>query len=293
MTRCIGTMTRGVIRRPWRRCASVTTLGVCLALLVFALWSLTDGVAPASGLDDTLDDVRARPPGPTPAPGASDPPLNGQQYGAGTSKVDAQVAQAVSSGNGFRSIATGLEHTCGILTTGRIRCWGGVGVARETPPEGLFQSVDPGVHFTCAVRQNGAIACWGSNIEGQSTPPEGTFAAVRTGHDHGCGLKTDDTIVCWGRNRLGASTPPTGKVRLPGHGVLPQLCGQAEWLSSVLGRQRARSDRCAGRGFPIGDRRGVPFLRRSLYRCGRLLGWQPAWSVYGSGRGVPVRERRG
>ena len=62
MARLIPSMCRGLIHRQWLGYVPVATLGVCVALLVFALWSLADSVAPVHGKDDDLDRMPDRQP---------------------------------------------------------------------------------------------------------------------------------------------------------------------------------------------------------------------------------------
>ena len=41
-------------------------------------------------------------------------------------------------GESFQQVATGGEHTCGILTDGTVECWGSNGSGRSTPPAGSW-----------------------------------------------------------------------------------------------------------------------------------------------------------
>eukprot|EP01043_Picozoa_sp_COSAG02_P028930 COSAG02_NODE_1778_length_10950_cov_7.595060_3_plen_322_part_00 len=76
------------------------------------------------------------------------------------------------------SIAAGFEHTCAILGTGSVACWGGhrhgaTGqgvVAGSTPtpiqvelgPGRTAVSITAGHDFTCALLDNGKVSCWGA-----------------------------------------------------------------------------------------------------------------------------------
>jgi hypothetical protein len=47
---------------------------------------------------------------------------------------------------------------------------------QSSPPSGTFQSVGAGMHHTCGVTTSGAVKCWGPDDggdydSGQSTPP--------------------------------------------------------------------------------------------------------------------------
>lgn len=85
-------------------------------------------------------------------------------------------------------IAAGAEHTCALMNTGNVRCWGrnnygqlGRGHTNnvgdnEQPYEGGDSDVDvggtvknivAGGHHTCALLDNGHVRCWGFNAYGQ------------------------------------------------------------------------------------------------------------------------------
>ena len=110
----------------------------------------------------------------------------------------------------FTSVSAGLFHTCGVLDTGAVECWGWDNVGQSTPPAGTFTSVSAGGYHTCGVLDAGAVECWGSDEEGQSTPPAGTFTSVSAGLAHTCGVLDTGAVECWGWDEYGQSTPPDG-----------------------------------------------------------------------------------
>jgi len=79
--------------------------------------------------------------------------------------------------SGVEQIAAGYSHTCALLNTGAVRCWGtghsgelGNGklvVAQNTPvaPRGLSCVVELGLgdRSSCARLKNGTVRCWGEN----------------------------------------------------------------------------------------------------------------------------------
>jgi len=109
---------------------------------------------------------------------------------------------------GAPQVEAGGSHTCGVLATRRVACWGDNGSGQATPPGGLFTQVSAGFAHTCGVRSDGTVACWGSNSNGQATPPVGLFTQVSAGNSHTCGVGSDGTTACWGLNNLGQATPP-------------------------------------------------------------------------------------
>jgi alpha-tubulin suppressor-like RCC1 family protein len=79
-------------------------------------------------------------------------------------------------------VVTGGEHTCSLLDTGRVRCWGSsrFGVlgksgsdivlaqdAVEVDVGGRVVDITAGAFHTCAVLDTGVARCWGDNSEGQ------------------------------------------------------------------------------------------------------------------------------
>jgi hypothetical protein len=143
---------------------------------------------------------------------------------------------ALSSGSGyiFQAVAAGAEwpaggisgakHTCGLVITGQLLCWGFdydgettvYFLDGGTVPEGYtFQAVACGTHHTCGLVQvTGQLLCWGSNTYGQTTVPTGyTFQAVATGGSHTCGLvQITGELLCWGYNSQGQTNVPAGLV---------------------------------------------------------------------------------
>ena len=105
--------------------------------------------------------------------------------GSGQLGVDTVVQQSltpvlVGGMTNAIEIATGGSHSCAVLTTGHVQCWGsnglgqlghGIGVNTHTPVEvvGVTTAVHitAGLFHTCAELTNGSIKCWGSNDQGQ------------------------------------------------------------------------------------------------------------------------------
>jgi alpha-tubulin suppressor-like RCC1 family protein len=90
-----------------------------------------------------------------------------------------QIAGDIS----FRTVRAGVNHSCGLSTSGEAFCWGynergalGVGTFSKAAPQGIatptpvmdghsFVAIDVGNH-TCATTATGDVYCWGFNFFG-------------------------------------------------------------------------------------------------------------------------------
>jgi alpha-tubulin suppressor-like RCC1 family protein len=151
-------------------------------------------------------------------------------------------APAVDVGGGrVVAVHAGLSHTCVLLATGRVRCWGyahqgrlGYGnednVGDDEPPSragdvdigGVALKIDLGTYHTCALLTDGALRCWGGGFYGEtghgnrdlvgddetaaSVPPVdfgGAAVDVATGGHHTCVLLDEGRVRCWGDGNYG------------------------------------------------------------------------------------------
>lgn len=153
-----------------------------------------------------------------------------------------QVAGEVQLGGTAVQIAVGGAHTCALLDTGAVRCWGRGGDGRlgyadfqdigddETPASvgnvdvgGVVTQITAGGSHTCALLDTGAVRCWGSGALGQlgyasqqnvgdnETPASRgdvsvgvLVAAVDAGAAHTCVLTSAAGVRCWGSGADGA-----------------------------------------------------------------------------------------
>lgn len=145
-------------------------------------------------------------------------------------------------------ITAGALHTCALLDSGGVRCWGnntegelGNGTAiPSTVPVGVSgittaQAVTAGSTHTCALLHGGTVACWGNNGNGQlgdGTSSGGltpvlaqgitTATAVAAGGFHTCALLADGTVTCWGSDgsgQLGDGGSGTRPAPVAVHGI--------------------------------------------------------------------------
>jgi len=132
---------------------------------------------------------------------------------------------------GVKQIVASDIHTCALLKTGSVLCWGDntfkelgneIG-GRSTLPvsvNGLtskVMEVTAGYGHTCALLETGDVKCWGLNSYGQlgdgtktnsKTPVTvtgllGEATAISAGYSHTCALLKSGEIKCWGKNDKG------------------------------------------------------------------------------------------
>jgi alpha-tubulin suppressor-like RCC1 family protein len=140
--------------------------------------------------------------------------------------------QVFGLGSGVAMLAVGYHHSCALLGSGAVRCWGdnssnqvGNGssptVDQGTPTgvTGLASGVRmiaAGIFHTCALLNAGTVKCWGWNIYGslgdnstldRTTPVDVVgLSGVRTiaaGYNHTCAVLDGGGVRCWGENSSG------------------------------------------------------------------------------------------
>lgn len=143
---------------------------------------------------------------------------------------DSPVPVSVDAlGGAVIALTTGYSHSCALLSTGFVQCWGddsygqlnGNSEARSSPVlvDGLGGSVAAIASrefHTCALTNLGAVKCWGSNVFGQlgnGTLPRRRIvvevsglpdvSAIAAGGAHSCALTKQGAIRCWGNDTSG------------------------------------------------------------------------------------------
>eukprot|EP00798_Chlamydomonas_sp_ICE-L_P005343 gene5343-12937_t len=141
-----------------------------------------------------------------------------------------------------RSMSIGSAHTCALMSSGRVKCWGDniygqLGYGSNGPIDGIVDvdlgggtyasAISAGNFHTCALLSTGRIKCWGLNTNGQlgqgcvSTSVGSNsgdmgdnlpvvdlgrnafVVAVTAGGMHTCALLQGGTVKCFGLNTFG------------------------------------------------------------------------------------------
>ena len=153
-----------------------------------------------------------------------------KQLGSGGSPMTSTSPMIIDSGVQYSKISLGYAHTCGITTTGVLKCWGynnysqlgDGGTATASSPlvidSGVtYSSIELGDNHTCAITSTGVLKCWGRNTYGQvGDGTSGTIVALPAVIDSGveysditagetttCGITTAGVYKCWGLNEVG------------------------------------------------------------------------------------------
>lgn len=151
------------------------------------------------------------------------------QLGNGTNKGDFTTPVTVGGVTTATEVAAGGQHTCALLTSASIDCWGynkfgelgnGTKTERTTPVavSGISTAiqVSAGYGHTCAVLSGGKIDCWGENAyeqlgdgktENSSIPVAvsgiSTATSVTAGGFGTCAVLTGGKVDCWGYGEFG------------------------------------------------------------------------------------------
>jgi alpha-tubulin suppressor-like RCC1 family protein len=144
-----------------------------------------------------------------------------------------------------QQLAAGLVHTCALLVSGEVHCWGGNFAGqlgdgslddRAAPAPALTDATIVEVstlgNHVCGRADDGALYCWGNDMDGQlgtgspvaacrwddlrffcAERPErvraGSWKAVAAGGSHTCAVRDDGLVWCWGSNRHGQLGAPS------------------------------------------------------------------------------------
>lgn len=173
----------------------------------------------------------------------------GQLGYGGTASIgdNEQVSSAgpvnLTAGRTAKAITAGAFHTCAVLDTDTVRCWGlgsngqlGYGATGAVLNPALVadpvdlgdgrtaRAITAGFAHTCAILDNGGVRCWGLNDVGQlgygnkvsigdnepadaagpvDLGAERTAIAISSGGEHTCAVLDNGQLRCWGSGLYG------------------------------------------------------------------------------------------
>ena len=154
----------------------------------------------------------------------------------GTSQQNSPtLTSSLGTGRTAVAISAGQYHSCAILDSGSVSCWG-YGIEGQLGNGGTSQQNSPtltsslgtgrtavaisagGIH-TCAILDNGSVSCWGEGSKGrlgnggtsqQNSPTltnslgtGRTAVAISGGAKHTCAILDSGSVSCWGDGAIG------------------------------------------------------------------------------------------
>ncbi len=153
------------------------------------------------------------------------------QLGNGRTATRCSPVSVVGLGGPAAAVSAGFSHSCAVLKTGRIQCWGNAAGGRlgnrllsgyRVSPvnvEGITdaKAIVSGDAHTCAIIADGTVRCWGENFfdqlgnggtesVGVAVPVVGLtgVTSLATGATHTCALLgATGQVRCWGYNGRG------------------------------------------------------------------------------------------
>ncbi len=198
---------------------------------------------------------------------------NRDNIGDSSARLLADTPPLYFDGNVVVQMASGSEHSCVLLASGQVRCWGegdngrlGYGNTNDVDDvteagfvnlSGTATQITAGEAHTCALLSTGLVRCWGKNESGQlgyangnndigdnETPAQAGFVPfgfennnpnlpvratqVVAGNAHTCAITTGTRIEnrglvrCWGSNDDGQIAPAESQI-ISGAGSLVRI----------------------------------------------------------------------
>jgi alpha-tubulin suppressor-like RCC1 family protein len=182
------------------------------------------------------------------------------QIGDGSTASPRLSPASVSGMTTAVSVSAGGAHSCAVLNSGGIRCWGlntngQLGNSSQTSTsapaaQALTSSVatvSAGASHTCVVMSDGTAKCWGLNASGQLGTGNTSMSILPTtvsglsgvsnisaGGSHTCVTHKNGSISCWGLNSSGqvgdgTTTSPRATATLRTFNLSRVLINEAEF----------------------------------------------------------------
>lgn len=187
----------------------------------------------------------------------------------------AATAPAVALGEPAKAVAAGATHTCALLESGQVKCWGrwhSLGFARPAGSQGQLDNsfVGPtgidagaplvelaaGFSHTCGRLVEGPIRCWGRNERGQvgyginfqndsglpprvlgNVPIAGPARRIWAGENGSCALLENESLSCWGEPWVAYGRDRTQRIKSQSTPAVVDVGGRAKQV--VFGASHA------------------------------------------------------
>jgi alpha-tubulin suppressor-like RCC1 family protein len=167
------------------------------------------------------------------------------QLGNGTFTNSSTPINVSGLSSGVSAISTRYNHTCAVLSSGAVKCWGnnpvgqlgdGTTTRSNTPVNvsGLssgVSTISTGNNHSCALLRNGGVKCWGDggktgdgtdtvrytpvDVSGLSS---GVIAISAAGY-HTCAVLSTGAVKCWGSDDNGSLGNGGGAANAPGGAI--------------------------------------------------------------------------
>ena len=149
------------------------------------------------------------------------------QLGDGTEVNSSLPVSITGLGNKVQAIDASLSHSCALMESGEVLCWGdgsngnlGDGTRNSSSKpvlagkSFLAGTISVGEEHSCAITNGKRLHCWGENASGQignGTYSDALFpfevkdlqlrnVAVAAGANHTCSINSIGYLYCWGDN---------------------------------------------------------------------------------------------
>lgn len=139
------------------------------------------------------------------------------QAGIGTTGNVIDTPTLVHDLSSVKQISLGLGHTCALLSSGQVKCWGmggqgqlGQGVSMDSSLPVLVPNLEnvvqlvSGNYHTCALQSGGQVKCWGDNafsLKYELTPIDipgyADAKAISAASERLCAIHKSGEVNCW------------------------------------------------------------------------------------------------
>lgn len=183
------------------------------------------------------------------------------QLGDGTTLDRGDPTAVVGLSSGVAAIAAGDSHSCAVLDTGGVKCWGSNRYGQLGNPQNLrdpggnptpldvtdlqsgVAAISTGAAHTCVLMDSSGVKCWGWDRRGQLGDGSGcaTFtctvprdvtgltsgvSAIDAGAYHTCAALSTGAVKCWGQNDYSQLGAPSSSSCVD-EGLQPIACADA------------------------------------------------------------------